>query len=61
MTFCVSSSVIAPAHMVEAVGDAPPRYLLRDRDSIYDARFVLDSVVSGCDAFSRRRERGCPK
>ncbi len=25
--------------MVEAVGDAPPRYLLRDRDSIYDARF----------------------
>jgi transposase InsO family protein len=24
--------------MVEAVGDAPPRYLLRDRDSIYDAR-----------------------
>jgi transposase InsO family protein len=25
--------------MVEAVGDAPPGYLLRDRDSIYDARF----------------------
>jgi transposase InsO family protein len=25
--------------MVEAVGDAPPRYLLRDRDSIYDERF----------------------
>ncbi|HEV3193348.1 MAG TPA: integrase core domain-containing protein [Polyangiaceae bacterium] len=25
--------------MVEAVGDAPPRYLPRDRDSIYDARF----------------------
>jgi transposase InsO family protein len=25
--------------MIEAVGDAPPRYLLRDRDSIYDARF----------------------
>jgi putative transposase len=25
--------------MVEAVGDAPPRYLLHDRDSIYDARF----------------------
>jgi putative transposase len=25
--------------VVEAVGDAPPRFLLRDRDSIYDARF----------------------
>jgi putative transposase len=25
--------------MVEAVGDAPPRYLLHDRDSIYDVRF----------------------
>jgi putative transposase len=25
--------------MVEAVGDAPPRYLLHDRDCIYDARF----------------------
>jgi transposase InsO family protein len=25
--------------MIEAVGDAPPRYLLHDRDSIYDARF----------------------
>jgi transposase InsO family protein len=25
--------------MVEAVGDAPPRYVLRDRDSDYDARF----------------------
>jgi transposase InsO family protein len=25
--------------MIEAVGDAPSRFLLRDRDSIYDARF----------------------
>jgi transposase InsO family protein len=25
--------------MIEAVGDAPPRYLLHDRDSIYDGRF----------------------
>jgi putative transposase len=25
--------------MIEAVGDAPPRYLLHDRDSIYDTRF----------------------
>jgi hypothetical protein len=25
--------------VIEAVGDAPPRYLLHDRDSIYDARF----------------------
>jgi transposase InsO family protein len=25
--------------LVEAVGDAPPRYLLHDRDSIYDTRF----------------------
>ena len=25
--------------MIEAVGEAPPRYLLHDRDSIYDARF----------------------
>jgi hypothetical protein len=25
--------------MVEAVGDGPPRYLLHDRDCIYDARF----------------------
>jgi transposase InsO family protein len=24
---------------IEAVGDAPPRYLLHDRDSIYDGRF----------------------
>jgi transposase InsO family protein len=25
--------------MIEAVGDAPSRFLLRDRDSLYDARF----------------------
>jgi transposase InsO family protein len=25
--------------VIEAVGDAPPRYLLHDRDSIYDVRF----------------------
>ncbi len=25
--------------MIEAVGNTPPRYLLHDRDSIYDARF----------------------
>jgi putative transposase len=25
--------------MIEAVGDAPPRYLLHDRDCIYDGRF----------------------
>jgi transposase InsO family protein len=32
---------VVAQRMIEAVGDAPPRYLLHDRDSIYDGRFRM--------------------
>ena len=36
MRSCSSASFLAIERMVEAVGNAPPRYLLRDRDAMPD-------------------------